>query len=171
MSTSHHHIAPITHHQCNTIPHATNLRHLHGQHCMATHHTKRVPRPNPTPPTCPPNHHIEHTPKFPLHHTHHEQPHILLLRLPQPPATPGHRQDTQHHPTMVLGTTNKYHPHSYDEKHPTPTSKVLPGKRMDGRVAYTCSSLTLQPYTKGASLHSHTPNNTQNHSPDPTSIT
>ena len=79
---------------------------MHGQHRMATHHPKRMPRPNPTTPTFPPDHYIQHTPKFPLHNPYHEQPHILLLRLPQPPATPGHRHDTQHPPSMVLWTRN-----------------------------------------------------------------
>ena len=88
--TSHHHIVPTTHHQCHIIPHTTNLRHLHGHHNMATHHLKRVPRPNPTPSTFPPNHDIQHTPQLPLYYSHHEQQHILLLRLPQSPATPGH---------------------------------------------------------------------------------
>ena len=62
-------------------------------------------------------------------------------------------------------------PPSCVEKRRKPLSKVPPGKQMDGHVACTCSLSTLRPYTKDESLHSSTPNTTQNHSLDPTSNT
>jgi hypothetical protein len=59
--TSYHHIVPTTHCYRHTIPRSTSLRHLHGHHNLAAHHPKCLPRPNSTPPTIPPDHHIQHT--------------------------------------------------------------------------------------------------------------
>ena len=137
---------------------------------MATHHPKRLPRPNPTPPIIPPEHHIQHTPKFPLHNPHYQQPHILLLRPPQPPATPGHRHDTQHPPPMVLGTRNiTPTPTTGNTRHQHPKYPPANGW-MDMRHTHAPN----QPHNHIPRTHPHPHthnNNTRKNSHDPTSNT
>ena len=60
-----------------------------------------MPKSDPTTPPNDPDHYIQHTPQLSLHNSDHEQPSILIFRLPQSPTTSGYPHDTQHPPTIV----------------------------------------------------------------------